>query len=156
ATASGEEKKEAAIDLPAADVGAMLRNDGIAEADAKKKWAGKRVALTTLRWGSNREAGKGEPAGRTLFYFEVGEAKTGKPTSLRLPVFVKDEKDTTTLKNLRWWNKRPLVLHGKLRIDYTSHLRVWMEDARLVRDPKEAAKEEKEIKEGLEALQNPL
>lgn len=141
--AHADEKKEAAVKLTRADVQEVQKKDGPDEADAKKKWHGKVVDLFTLRWSYNNDVTAGPHAGQAMFNLDVGDPDTARHSGTRLVVYLKDDLDIGTLRNLRAFNRTPVRVRGRLVVDYKTPSRIWMEDASLVRPAGERETEQK-------------
>src|SRR5689334_5696799 len=105
--------KEEALKLPAAVVKTVRSGSKSEIASAKQKWDGKFVEITAVGWTSHQDQKTGEHAGQTLFSFDLDETETGKRTGNTIPVYFKDERDITFLKDRKIGDKTPFQVRGK-------------------------------------------
>ncbi|HZT81325.1 MAG TPA: hypothetical protein VFA26_13940 [Gemmataceae bacterium] len=112
----------------------MHGHDKTVEALAKKLWDGKLVEVTAVSWSSHQDQKTGDHAGETLFGFDLDEAATGQRTGNTLAVYFKDADDIATLKARKPGDKTPFKVRGKLVADPKVTWRIWLVDARLVKE----------------------
>src|SRR5262249_54776416 len=106
-----------------------------------------------LSWSYHQDQTSGPHAGQTMFNLDVGEPGTGKHSGNVAVVYMKEDRDSGTIKNLPHFNTRVLRVRGKLVVLEKPTLGVWVEDGVLSRAPGEWEKEEKEIEAGRKAIQ---
>src|SRR5262245_11619980 len=100
------------------------------EAEAKKKWEGKRAEITVSVRASYQELTSRTRMGQTLVGFRF-------PTDgkiLFLAAYFKGEANRAFLKNRKLTDKTPFKIRGTVMISYQSDARIWLEDADVVKE----------------------